>query len=1521
MIGYAALEDATATSFLRNNLLKITLTLFFVLIAVSVSYAGCTGAGNCAYIWDSTQCGLSGCTWADNFNWTLVIKNMTGEGVQNVNVSFHSPGWISSMTSDHPMAENCSYFEVQLLTNISGGIEVNSSRADQNISRVNGPDCLIDQMTIEARYYGVNLNVSRMSKPVFVQKDAGMRPSNAPAPVLFLTHAVTLRLAPKWEEGYFAIARNSTEKTHAFSVAENCTYNYIIYDNATGTQYQMGKVENNTLNLTEGGKYYKEIYLPVNRTYLLTFYAFQENPDISNCPQTIFTPEQTFEFNTTPNPDETTANMSLGLVRAFEPFLNWTLVEINGTLITATPADRFVGLAIHPYANGMSPYSAGFSPLGLLSLTNASEYLNETSGFYNLSLPGSASLSYVLEASAVNDTTGNYSGGFAIVEGLSDKTIQNITLYDLYGANSTTSNNWQGINTSKLVFLFNDTSTSQYSTQANMQAKTTYPDGTSLTWMVFSETSGQNLMFPVTVGTNVTAVVFSPSHAPLKKDITFADFAAGNGFNYTIQLKQFDMKDPSGDTNSGSGQEAPMMLIMQHTPECDIPIDFGMGPPDESQTPDEQQAAMTSVFTAHACYLSGPSPASNFDPLSAAILQKVNTMVFQMTSDGPPIITYYIGVDLFSSGPPDVQYEAAADEDTAIGVDLTASTAKLWQFGSTAPDIYDKVYVGMPAMADELSGASVRVTVPYLYTIGDSGWTLAWNTSADAMDSLPTGYNDYITYYKADDNPLNTSIVCSNDNRSATCFYNSSVFTNSSDDGRVLGGIVWLLLPHFSGTGPYYFAGQPGAPSLNITAPLNLTYTLDTSINFNITVIDATWTTTNTSLLLYSDPSDSTSYTINATNTTTENNTAVQMDVSAAFADGTYYWGFNSTNGDGNTTFSGIFTLYVDATAPSFDAGEFNDTTLFAADAFTWTFNMTELNYNASLSTAHLVSNTNPDVVYLNSSDSSFDISTSALIGTNLRIVAVNWTVPSTTQDGNYSFVFNSTDNMGNFFGYANDTRITINTPATFATNQSVNDTSVNENESVSFYFSYFDEDFNYANLTGAILNSSGVPIRTLYYDANTFNNISCTSADYLNHTCTVTWNALNDDNEAVPDDVYYLNISTQDDAGLISHMRSTLTSGNVTIDTTVPSYTFSETNYSTTSGWSKTNSTVTIVFVISDASYNISNIQVYVVNVTNTAVQFANSSDQIALSTLGSTITAAWNSTAAGNVAMSDSTYAIVVNHTDGAGNTAGTILTGAQTVIDNTLPSVSSVTIDNGTAARVWATDQTLYVNGTFAENNTKQVQFSLFNTSSNLVLINATNMTNSITAALYRSVGFDSLYIPIGNWTANVTVMDYAGNIGVGTTTILSNAALRVTLTGTATAEAAAASSTPVVVANFTTIAKSFPYVGGYLNLTGPSDIENYINNYNGQKQAFLSNVSASPTSGDKFQLGGNAVYETPDDEPITLTSITQAELSGTIFNFDVSALDVYTGSIYMYITPYVSTTGRWVGTYGLGIFTST
>jgi len=421
-----------------------------------------------------------------------------------------------------------------------------------------------------------------------------------------------------------------------------------------------------------------------------------------------------------------------------------------------------------------------------------------------------------------------------------------------------------------------------------------------------------------------------------------------------------------------------------------------------------------------------------------------------------------------------------------------------------------------------------------------------------------------------------------------------------------------------------------------------------------------------------------------------------------------------------------------------------------------------------------------------------------------------------------------------------------------------------------------------------------------------------------------VTWNAQNDSDEAVADGTYYLNISTQDDAGLISHMRSTLTSGNVTKDTTAPNYVFVEANYTNTSGWSKSNESVTIQFTVNDTTYNNSDVKVSIVNVTNTSYQFANSTAQMTLSLDGSTITAVWNSTYVDadneNLEMADATYAVVVNSSDWAGNTGGTILTSAQTVIDNTAPSVTSVTFDDGSEARVAVTGQTIYVNGTFVEENVHTVSFSIYNTSNNAVLINvSTNMT-AVNTTHYRSIGLDGIYFPISNWTANVSVMDYTGTIDVASTTIVSDPAIRATLSGSAGGSGTAGGTNPINVATFTIIGKGFPYLGGYLNLTGPG-AEAYVNNYNSQKQAFLSNVSSSPAAGDKFQLGGNSSYENPADETITLTAITQSELpDGSMFNVAVTALDIYTGTVYMYITPYVSTAGTWTGTYGFGLFRS-
>ncbi|MFC1742202.1 right-handed parallel beta-helix repeat-containing protein, partial [Nanoarchaeota archaeon] len=188
----------------------------------------------------------------------------------------------------------------------------------------------------------------------------------------------------------------------------------------------------------------------------------------------------------------------------------------------------------------------------------------------------------------------------------------------------------------------------------------------------------------------------------------------------------------------------------------------------------------------------------------------------------------YKNADLLASGPPDVMFDGSADSSSAGG-----TVDEAWRFGSSGPEIYDSVLIGVPYNST-LDTSTMNVTIVNLY---DDDLNLIWNVSVNGTNPGAT-LTDYADYNQS----WFTGMPCSTTDTSADCYINET------------SGFVWMSIPHFSVNEPVVSGQESSQDVINVSVDkvanvtnaseigvvdftINITNTGDVNIS-NVTVLD-----------------------------------------------------------------------------------------------------------------------------------------------------------------------------------------------------------------------------------------------------------------------------------------------------------------------------------------------------------------------------------------------------------------------------------------------------------------------------------------------------------------------------------------------------------------------------------------------------------------------------------------------------------------------------------------------------------
>lgn len=349
----------------------------------------------------------------------------------------------------------------------------------------------------------------------------------------------------------------------------------------------------------------------------------------------------------------------------------------------------------------------------------------------------------------VNITLGRYAGatGTQTIQGFDSNTIvvTNLTTINLTAPNA-----------------------SQPVGQAFMEARLSYHNptlpstGREYRWFLETDSQTSNTIMSLpNITSDLEFRVYSQNYAPLKKKIN--NSLINTNTTLVIELYAMDIHGPDGEEGGGEHNSEVHIDFYRSSGTCDVP------------NPDT------------ACELTSFEDAESFNPLKALLGGETSMRMTHSTN----VTVHYVNVDMLASGPPDAVMDT--DADTSDSSNNVLSEA--WRFGSQGPDVYDYILIGIPYNDSDggiNDSADVNFSIPYFY---DDDWNVIWNTSANGTNATHLAEN--FTDYAGDESDWQFLMSQS------TCVTNTTNFTNMNPCYiNATGNMVWIRIPHFSGTGP-----------------------------------------------------------------------------------------------------------------------------------------------------------------------------------------------------------------------------------------------------------------------------------------------------------------------------------------------------------------------------------------------------------------------------------------------------------------------------------------------------------------------------------------------------------------------------------------------------------------------------------------------------------------------------------------------------------------------------------------------
>ncbi|MFH1249225.1 MAG: hypothetical protein V1660_03665 [archaeon] len=212
-------------------------------------------------------------------------------------------------------------------------------------------------------------------------------------------------------------------------------------------------------------------------------------------------------------------------------------------------------------------------------------------------------------------------------------------------------------------------------------------------------------------------------------------------------------------------------------------------------------SAACNVYTPAASCKIGDDKSANFDPMQAMMAGKAN--LWMKTSSN--VTLYFINVDMMASGPPDAMISDDVSRARG-GASSSTGLEQAWKFGSSAPDVYDYVMIGIPyntSINETTTGGSGNWTYSIkMSNLYDNEWNVVWNATLNGSVQLPSDYSDFNSSW------FTSGMNCSTSSTLGT----QQCYMNMSDIGGHA-GYFWITIPHFSSTESTITGGVTSLPS------------------------------------------------------------------------------------------------------------------------------------------------------------------------------------------------------------------------------------------------------------------------------------------------------------------------------------------------------------------------------------------------------------------------------------------------------------------------------------------------------------------------------------------------------------------------------------------------------------------------------------------------------------------------------------------------------------------------------------
>ncbi|MBN2094797.1 MAG: S-layer family protein [Candidatus Aenigmarchaeota archaeon] len=714
--------------------------------------------------------------------------------------------------------------------------------------------------------------------------------------------------------------------------------------------------------------------------------------------------------------------------------------------------------------------------------TTYDDSYNRSAGTYNIYLPATQAHSDVLLVAYASKSGTYYQGIHKIsVEGMVlPETIYNFTMRELISGSdypisvNNVSGDWNStnvVNTTAVVFNLVDSNGEMLETESSF-IETRIDAGEAEYQKMLNAENGSFSMVLASGQGLEKLTVYSQTSAPLSVPVRSTVLSGSESTEFmscqsgvcNVTLREFEPFDPE----TKQALEDIKMEFMISNSSCDVP------------NPSED------------CYLMSDMSKDEFSPLKAILLGDISLRIILGN-----LSVHYMKTDLMASGPPD-----AALSQNFTGDDLNAA----WKFGSSGPEIYSGVLIGMP-YSEALDNMSIRMSIPVLY---DAEFNVIWNrTDGNTTSELVgTDYEDYLN--NSYEEYLNgTGVYCSEANENLTeglCYRDTST------------RMIWMEIPHFSGVGPQVVSFDLPSVALTLSDPSpvkagNVTFTVDFSTAMN--------TSSNVSVLV----SNASSYNV----------TPIGWANSTRW---TSWYNFNASTGDG------VYQVHITGAVDSDGNPVSEDSSnYFILDTTNPAISITSPINNS-------VSSTQVIEINLTLTEANLDYTNISLINASTGIVVNSTTSTSTGaysvylsayEDGAYNITAVSYDLAGNT-NTVTTSNITVDAEGPSITVISPASGAYQNTLAISVNLTVTDTSLNYTNVS--VYNSTGGLV---------YSNSSSANGNYL-----LTLYASGEG-------AYYITAVAYDTSG-----RNSSESVNITLDITSPAAAISSINGNASGDWTR---------------------------------------------------------------------------------------------------------------------------------------------------------------------------------------------------------------------------------------------------------------------------------------------------------------------------------------------------------------